>query len=61
MTSVLIRNAQIWDADSGSLFPGAVEINGSRIGQVHRQDVAATPERNDVIDAGGSLILVQLA
>jgi imidazolonepropionase-like amidohydrolase len=57
MTSVLIRNAQIWDADAGSLFPGSVEISGNRIGQVHRHDVAATTDRSDVIDAGGMTLM----
>ncbi len=57
MNSVLIRNAQIWDADAGSLFPGSVEISGNRIGQVHRHDVAATPDRSDVIDAGGMTLM----
>ena len=57
MTTVLIRNAQIWDADAGRLYPGSVEIRGNRIAQVHREDIAVTQGREDVIEAGGMTLM----
>lgn len=57
MNALLIRNAQIWDADAGQLYPGAVEIQGNRIARVHRSDVPAGSDRSDVIDAGGTTLM----
>ena len=57
MTTVLIRNAQIWDADAGRLYPGSVEIRGNRIARVYPEDIAATPGREDVIEAGGMTLM----
>ena len=57
MATVLIRNAQIWDADAGHLYPGSVEIRGNRIARVLREDVAATQGRDDVINAEGMTLM----
>ncbi len=56
MATLLIKNAQIWDADAGALFAGAVEIRGNRIVKIQRGDVAAT-DSSDVIDAGGMTLM----
>ena len=56
MTTLLIRNAKIWDADAGALFDGAVEITGNRISAVHHTDVEAAAADN-VIDADGMTLM----
>ena len=57
MGTVLIRNAQIWDADAGHLYSGSVEVRGNRIARVHREDVATTQGRDDVINAEGMTLM----
>jgi imidazolonepropionase-like amidohydrolase len=57
MATVLIRNAQIWDADAGQLYSGSVEIRGNRIARVHRDDVPATLGRDDIINAEGMTLM----
>ncbi|HMB47602.1 MAG TPA: amidohydrolase family protein [Afifellaceae bacterium] len=57
MSTLLINNAQIWDAEKGSLYPGAVEIRGNRITKVQRGDVSADPDGGDIIDAGGMTLM----
>ena len=57
MTSILINNTQIWDADNAELYDGAVEIKETRISKVHRKSVDATAGRNDVIDAQGRTLM----
>jgi predicted amidohydrolase YtcJ len=57
MSTILIRNARIWDEEAGTLFDGAAEIRGNRIARVHRKDVAAGDGRGDVIDAGGRTLM----
>lgn len=56
MGSLLIRNANIWDADAGELFAGAVEIKGNRIDKIHRKDIEAA-DGADVLDAGGRTLM----
>ncbi len=57
MTTTLIRNAQVWDAQAGALFHGAVEVRGERILRVHRQDVSVASDGGDIIDAGGKTLM----
>jgi len=57
MTSILINNAKVWDADNAALFDGAVEIKENRISKVHRKSVDATTGRDDVLDAEGRTLM----
>lgn len=57
MSTILIRNARVWDEEAGTLYDGAAEIRGNRIARVHRKDVAAGDGRGDVIDAGGRTLM----
>lgn len=56
MQTILIRNANIWDAEAGALYSGSVEIKGNRIAKIHRTDVAADTADN-VIDAEGMTLM----
>lgn len=57
MGTMLITNTQIWDADKGTLFAGAVEIRGNRIMKVHRGEITASPESDDIIDGQGMTLM----
>lgn len=55
--TLLIHNANIWDADAGALFAGAVEVRGNRISKIHRGSIEAGSDSDDAIDAGGMTLM----
>lgn len=57
MTILLIKNVQIWDADAGELFAGAVEIRGNRILKVHRKNIDASTTPPNVIDGDNMTLM----
>ncbi|MGI9520065.1 MAG: amidohydrolase family protein [Hyphomicrobiaceae bacterium] len=57
MGITLIRNVQIWDADAGMLYPGAIEIRGNRITKVSGTDIAAADDNDAVIDGQGMTLM----
>ncbi|MGI9522744.1 MAG: amidohydrolase family protein [Hyphomicrobiaceae bacterium] len=57
MGTKLIRNAEIWDADTGILFSGAIETRGNRITKVSRADITTSDDNDDVIDAQGMTLM----
>jgi len=57
VSEILIHNARIWDADTGTLFDGAAEIRGNRIAKLHKGAVSPGTGRDDAIDAGGQTLM----